>query len=276
MNITEWNDENFIPFGDRKRRQKILKEERESGRAMTDLHRERQKFFYLKCIEKLKEEKWTWTSFVDVDEYILPNGHVKSAHKIPETNNSTTIYAMLEIARTLNVSKMLSSPCIQMKRIMFGSKESERYQVQYLAPEGFNVSNLFTFRWRWHESYSGTPLGKCVLDVSRVNASAHLVMHEIKISRVIRSLCPKSTMFVSFNDSSFLVNHYVGSWEQWSFRSDPRSKLGWTRTRDVFDKRKVSFGQDDSAREWLKDFVARDGREVVSSLLEGAGLLARS
>ena len=50
MNITEWNDENFIPFGDRKRRQKILKEERESGRAMTDLHRERQKFFYLKCI----------------------------------------------------------------------------------------------------------------------------------------------------------------------------------------------------------------------------------
>ena len=273
INITQWKDEDFWPEEDRKNWQLDLQSGIRNARRQTDLHVHRQTIFCQQCMRQLKTENWTWTAFVDVDEYILPNRNVKEAYRIPGQDSTATIFQLLETAKTSNISNMLSSPCIHAKRILFGSKESEPHQVEHSAPQGFNVSNLLTFRWRWHESYSDTFLGKCILDLSRVNASVHLDIREINIHRIVRSLCPKATMYISYEDSSLLVHHYVGSWEQWSFRSDPRSGLGWTRTREVFEKRKVNFGQDESAREWLKSFVDKEGRELASLLLEGAGLL---
>ena len=274
MNITEWNDEDFVPKAIWETWKKRLQVGHKGGMAMTHLHRHRQAYFYLHCITTLKQEHRTWTSFVDVDEYIVPNRNVTERFRIPGSeDHTTTILELIESANRLNISEMLSSPCVQMKRLGYGSKESDPSQVQRMAPQGFNVSNLVTFRWRWHESYSSTRLGKCLLDVSRVSAKLHLTPSEINIHRIVRSLCPRENMYISHQDSSFVVNHYTGSWEQWSFRNDPRSKGEGLRTKEIFEKMHVDFGQDDSAREWLLGFFQKAGGDLASALLEDAGIV---
>ena len=80
-------------------------------------------------------------------------------------------------------------------------------------------------------------------------------------------------MYISHQDSSFVVNHYTGSWEQWSFRNDPRSKGEGLRTKEIFEKMHVDFGQDDSAREWLLGFFQKAGGDLASALLEDAGIV---
>ena len=64
------------------------------------------------------------------------------------------------------------------------------------------------------------------------------------------------------------VNHYIGSFEQYSSRNDVR------RSIDKFnDFGKVSDGTDFQLQHWLKDFVEMIGVKKSTELLKYAGII---
>lgn len=270
MNITEWTDRDFWVGEDLEPWKKL--EEGKATNQWIGIHRDRQKMFYLGCMTRLKEENASWTALFDVDEYITANQNVKEKYRLPLAEKKT-IFDSLEYAKAANISSMLSSPCIGVRRLMFGSKESTSRSVQKNVPEGFNGSDFFTLRWRHHKRLGHLKengLAKSMLDLSRVNFE-NLTLPEMNPHRVVRCVCPKTNIYIENGDSSFLLNHYIGTWKQWSFRSDPRKDKGNTRTRKRFDLNIESAGEADSARDWLGTFVEKEGRELAAALLEGAG-----
>ena len=75
-----------------------------------------------------------------------------------------------------------------------------------------------------------------------------------------------------------MVNHYVGSWEQYSSRIDGRRGIN-RRDRNTFLKRSnLNYGESHQLRDldWLSQFVDKVGDETISALLlEGAGSPAK-
>jgi hypothetical protein len=70
-----------------------------------------------------------------------------------------------------------------------------------------------------------------------------------------------------------VVHHYLGTWEQYSFRENVRKiiKEG-NRSRKSFNRYKnVDAGDDDSIGPWLDGFVEDKGLDVASKLLKGVG-----
>ena len=268
-----------------------------SPMAQAQRHIDRQHNFYLQCIKTLHQQHWTsWTAFIDVDEYIHPNPHfIHPFLPINKTwsSTTTTIYQLLEqhaqakkynsikpntiesSSSSSSSSSSISSPCIHMKRLLFGNQESPTSKIQYMAPNGMEelVHHLYTFRWRWHERYTDTILAKCLLDVSHIpTIDDDLVVSEINSHRIIKRYCSKSTMYIPYNQSFLLVYHYLGTWDQWSFRDDPRKRIGWARTKDLYQLRgNVHFASDDTIRPWLQGLIQQEGYDLVQILLDGAG-----
>jgi hypothetical protein len=67
--------------------------------------------------------------------------------------------------------------------------------------------------------------------------------------------------------SPFVVYHYTGSFEQFSYRVDGRDN----RNRKEYQQRAFDAWSDDSTRFWLKDFVDEVGSTLAKELLKGAG-----
>jgi hypothetical protein len=76
-------------------------------------------------------------------------------------------------------------------------------------------------------------------------------------------------MFVS--SGPLAINHYVGSWEYFSYRNDSRGlrRKGW--------EEKATAGKirnDDEIRPWIGGFVDHFGKHLAKYLLADVGFLA--
>ena len=69
--------------------------------------------------------------------------------------------------------------------------------------------------------------------------------------------------------SPFVVYHYAGTFEQFSYRDDGRS----SRTMEKYKKLYFDFWYDDGAKFWLSCFVQTVGLRTAKDLLEGVGEL---
>ena len=71
--------------------------------------------------------------------------------------------------------------------------------------------------------------------------------------------------------SPFLIHHYVGSWEAFSFRNDPRSAM--IRTPEIWESRgKIPRIFEPNTDTWLEGFIKDVGNERAWRLLRHAGL----
>jgi hypothetical protein len=73
--------------------------------------------------------------------------------------------------------------------------------------------------------------------------------------------------------SPFVLRHYAGTFDQFTYQNDSRS---WARSNEaygVFRADDHAEVEDDSMWPWLKDFVASEGHELASALLADVGLL---
>lgn len=74
-----------------------------------------------------------------------------------------------------------------------------------------------------------------------------------------------------FGTSYFRVNHYLDSFEAYSYRNDARADTRNCR-RCYDDKGKVAGKQkDEDMQPWLNAFVSNVGYEKAKALLAGAG-----
>jgi hypothetical protein len=275
INITEWTDTDFMDFDLIRKRDTRVYDSKNRTKTLTDWHRQRQKFFNVACLRRLKEEKRRWTLMVDTDEYLLPNQNAKKDFRIRNTANKT-IYEMLQ-ARDGPKGKdeQISQGCIPLPRLRFGVKESNETETQRYAPGGLNGTDFVSVRYRyrvvWH-NMTLNRLGKAMVDVSRVPLGMlqHGPHNGDPHQPVIR-LC--TDRYRKSPVSPFVLHHYVGTFDQFFYRDDSRPHARSNEVYEAFRGDEHAEVEDDSMRPWLKEFVASAGHELASALLADVGVL---
>lgn len=97
----------------------------------------------------------------------------------------------------------------------------------------FNILFIQTLRFRKHAPLNSLDLNrysKAIVDVSRLQNKSEITMRTIH--RPLDKYCPKALMNITADESFLVVNHYLGTLEQFSFRNDARKADG-RRTIDV-------------------------------------------
>lgn len=265
-----------------------------------DRHRGRQKFFYRSCLLELQNMNRTWVSLHDSDEYmvynhpggddaVFHNWQDKQQARLDERNRNgehlTLMKPSITPPTTAEVGGMLKyirqeqaaglkyyqSPCIGVPRLMFGADESTVNERNRNIPAGIDTDNLDTIRWRKHSKrndFVKNALGKVLIDVSRVNMAKTPYFESLH--RPIKSIC--TAPWHNDWESGLRINHYLGSWESYSFRDDARR--GGERSREQWEYKATtnSEGTDDIIRPWVSGFVETHGLAKAQQLLHGAGL----
>ena len=274
MEITQWTDADFM-----------LRSDFGSNNDTYLQFLRRQLEFYAKCLGHLKEEGRSWALLIDTDEFIAPNHFAAPDFRISNMTN-TTLLAKLEKIQRTNVSTMMSSPCVFLPRLPYGTKESSTSEVEQLVPSSFSGMDFMTLRWRWRarsafaenqpNPHNGQPKGMVNLHyledwmVAYGPSLKRNVVEVVGVHRPVKNMCPEKDRGTLHRHASFVVHHYPGTLEQWTFRNDGRS--AWTRSKEAYQglaqrARKL----DDSIRPWLQDFVEAHGEDLALRLLQGVG-----
>jgi hypothetical protein len=269
-----------------------------------DRHRGRQKFFYKQCLIHLKERNRTWVALHDSDEYLVYNHaggvkfeaweammmaqhdpkkvsggasgntkRIRPAHTPPTTGEEG---AMIDYIRKEQAAKMkyYQSPCIGVPRLQFGTNESSAQERNDQVPDGFEADLFDTMRWRKHAArndFYKNSLGKVIMDVSRIDVASSPKFYSLH--RPIKKIC--TAPWHNDWDSGLRINHYLGSWESYTFRDD--SRRGGERSREMWEYRGFTNDEesDDNIRPWLDGFVHRHGTLKAQGLLQNVGLPKR-
>ena len=261
INITLWSDENFLPIETKQKFEKF----------QTYLYLVRQEHFILECLKTLKQENQTWITYVDTDEFIMPN---RDAESVYQFNKSRKVYYILtdppQNEHWNNLTE--ESACHSMVRRDMGVKPSSDDEIQRGVPNGFNGSLFLTYRFRWPQPYyTQQRPGKAFLDLSRVPLE-DIYPGNTNPHRPLKSHCMPGDAYPGFPSSRrspFLVYHYAGSFEQFSYRDDGRKSRTWDR----YNQRYFNHTSDDVAKFWLPGFVHEVGEQMARYLLEGVGEL---
>lgn len=228
MVIDEWSDDHFIEESDVK---KIHKQRGQASFSWsTKMHRWRQRAFYAKCLKTLKNENQTWTMLTDTDEYLTLNTYTQEQRMDIETPG--LIMKFLNEAKHDTSINLQPSPCIMMPRLTYGSKESTHQQISSGVPQPFNGSDFVTQRFRKHgptDTVQG--LAKTIIDLSRVKTKFLSKRQAASPHRPIIHYCPLTLLKMKILDSPLVVRHYLGTWEQFSYRDDARKRDGMKSNR---------------------------------------------
>ena len=276
MEITEWTDTDFMMHPN-------------FTKDVAFQYVQRQLEFYSKCTGQLRQEGRSWTLFTDSDEFVTPNHYaapnLRVSNMTKTTNATTSLLLQLEQVQQANVSRIMSSPCVVLPRLRFGTKESTAVEVQHSVPVPFSGMDFMSLRWRWraksafgkttNNRHNGMP--KCMVNVQYVQDSMiqydgsgkNPVDQLVNAHRPVMALCLEADMRIMVRQATFVVHHYPGTLEQWTFRDDGRA---WTRNPEAYQGlAKRARKLDDSIRPWLQDLVNVHGDELVHQLLEGVG-----
>ena len=212
---------------------------------------------------------------IDTDEFIVPSKLFRQmkpsyVNMIPMDQPGSVLNILQQVVR--NTSHLVNYPCISMLRVLFGSVESHRALLDVNSPEGFDVMKFETLRWRYHgvprdKTLNGNP--KVLLDLAAIPEQFFPEV-VFSIHRPVPRFCKKNSelAFSNYRKQPIAANHYLGSWERYSSKTDSR------RSREVYDaKANMRKGHDDGVELWLRGFVNFFGPETAAKLLGKAYLL---
>ena len=297
IQISEWSDEDFMPPA-------LISAHHNpnmSQEETTKLFRQRQEEFYTRCMARLHYESQSWVALIDTDEYILPNTNAHEPYRLfgytteeKKNMNDKTVLDLLSDARQQSNSqedrqhdvpqkfniaitqKLKETPCLAMTRLTFGVKESTHEEINQGVPYGFDPLKFQTLRWRWHGGRTNkkiNKISKSIIDLSRVDPKLFVPTEQVMVHIPIKEYCtPEGTdgnqhLWQLNVQSSLVVHHYAGTWEQWSHRNDSRGK----RTLENYQKLMYNKQTDDNIRPWLRKFVAEHGYWQSWDLLKDVG-----
>jgi Glycosyl transferase family 2 len=294
IRVDVWNDDTFVATRNctpDMSRPDILS-------AKKDSHRCRQIEFYQSCARHLRAQNRTWTSFHDIDEYLVVASRANASHNDLVQHPGAILkliqrYASSRSADDNNSSARdetnwphwFSRPCFTVPRVLFSAAEVANLHDDALsnqAPSFVNVSQFDTLRYRYQATPAGSAdgLAKSVMDVSRLPAEMVTTPSDPKMAaappppgnahRPFRDLCTHA--WPKPHELPLVIHHYLGSWEAFSFRDDARR--GGLRTVEKWRERSAlrHGGINDDARGWMSGFVRMVGEEAARQLLQDAGL----
>jgi|AntRauTorckE5430_2_1112549.scaffolds.fasta_scaffold00313_9 zinc transporter ZupT len=291
MEIKLWNDADYGHWID----------DRMNG---VHKHRDRQKRFLAECQKHHKAKNRSWVAVIDTDEYLTFN-ILSDDDRDPERRNDVDVFDLIdgtnftelnyrvemqEARRAMTEDNVLtqktvfeyisehqeerpwiSEPCYLMTRTLFSAIESPSHTAEDAGVDkyGLDVNKFNTLKYFKHGekgSWIHNKYGKVIIDLSRTDAN--IIVHDMANIHVPLESC--NYPFRLYETGLLRVHHYLGSWEQYSARSDVR------RHRDKFDKSAlVNFGTDYQLQGWLKRFVMIVGEQNSKELLQYSGVIDR-
>jgi hypothetical protein len=292
IHILEWGDRDFwradlklVPIPDDAELQ-----------TKRDRHRGRQKYFYKQCLIRCKKDNRTWVSLHDSDEYLVYNHaggdkfaeweerrrktsrmpRMKPSRTPPTTAEAGAMIKYINQERDAGL-KYYKSPCIGVPRTMFGADESQvdPKAIVKSVPKQFHWTAplMDSLKYRQHATrndFIKNALGKVIIDVSRVNVAK--TPYFMSLHRPIKKICP--TPWINDWDAGLRINHYLGSWNSYSFRDD--SRRGSERSWEVWTYKATTLGEntDDNIRPWVSGLIETEGPDVAADMLKDVGLPA--
>jgi hypothetical protein len=302
MTITEWTEQNYMDADFAKRsRQYFKKNDTQLDRRMRQqYHMERQAKFIKQCSLHMQRTKnTTWVSFHDIDEYYVINSEqvANAADRMSEPGSVLTLLHQIQSQQEPFDTKMLHSrtglgrsrtgraalehvtgPCVTTYRTPYGAVPSPKQAMQRNVPDFVDPVQFETLKWRHHQvpGYKSSQIGKSLIDVSRVPDLKNMDWPDrerfpFSPHRLV-PICPE----VHYHPKAFIrINHYVGSWENYSFRTNDGRK-GGNKNRKAWETKSNIVGGllGDEARPWVQGFVNLMGIDGSKILLADAGLPA--
>jgi hypothetical protein len=238
----------------------------------------RQRGFITECAYFMKKQGVHFTTFIDSDEFIVINriGHDEEGSDFEPSGDKMFLNARKSLSLIEEVPTVMSainalrrlndaivSPCYTMPRLLYGALENvtcpDAMDCIALAKEHFQYSDMSTLRFHQHApkgDFKFSKFGKVIMNLSSNAIPEELIRKEVprNIHRPWKEVCGPGV--VNFYNSLFYVNHYIGSWERYSFRSDER------RDRKEWEVRAfLTMGTscDKRMHEWLTSFVDQVG-----------------
>jgi Glycosyl transferase family 2 len=263
--------------------------------AKKDSHRCRQIEFYQSCARHLRAQNRTWTSFHDIDEYLVVASRANVSHNDLVQQPGAILkliqrYASNRSADDSNSSARdesnwphwFSRPCFTVPRVLLSAAEVDRRPEDALpnqVPRFVSAAQFDTLRYGYQATPAGSAdgLAKSVIDVSRLPVALAVPPMGPKAAvppgnahRPFRDYCTHA--WPKPHALPLVIHHYLGSWEAFSFRDDARR--GGLRTFEKWKGRSTLThgGINDDARGWMSGFVRMVGEEAARQLLQDAGL----
>jgi hypothetical protein len=241
----------------------------------TVLHRKRQLDFYHGCARHLKQRNRTWTSFHDNDEYVVATDAANVTARDIQQSPGAILAVFQQYSSRRNEPQVVNrynateafqfrdwdvwfsaKPCVVLPRVFVSAKESSEADVAKGVPDFLDPYRFDTLRWR----HQGTKrdfrggLGKGFVDLSwlpyeAINGTTGHIHQPFGDKYCTH---PKATA----DGLPLMLNHYVGSWEEYSHRDNDARKGGF-RSFETWKKRsgRAWGGINDLARPWIAGFV---------------------
>jgi hypothetical protein len=142
IQIEVWDDSDFGYSRDWQ-----AAEQQGNTSELTRIYKDRQKYFYEKCSNHLKTQNRSWTTFHDVDEYIVLDKHyINNTESLLQQPGS--ILKWLQEARQTKPKgipqRYWTKDCITLSRTMYGTHPSSVSVIQKDVPEFLNASKFET------------------------------------------------------------------------------------------------------------------------------------
>jgi hypothetical protein len=249
-------------------------------------HRHRQVTFYVKLLRTLNKIGIPWVLLTDTDEFVSMDyrGLQKHANPLlrdmagqfPIQTPGSILQALMHYEQMTNKTQS----CLFVPRYIVGSKEANAILVERYLPasndtnSSLNPHKFLTQRYLY-QAKERMPDGKNMMHVTAVdtvkaNPNVHKVSH----------YCPRRDGADSIESTAlFKIHHYMGTLEQYSFRSDPRAETNVslhpvTKGRNEQAYNKKGNGTTDlytHSQGWIEGFIQQVGLAKAKELLAGVG-----
>ena len=254
-------------------------------------HRDRQARFYEKCLTHLHDIGKSWTVLYDTDEYLVFTDYNQTFEdgKITTPSSMSKPGAIIDFIHHAQESgstnPKLNTPCYMIPRLLYGSKEIPEEEVSVSIPNeaSLEAHQLDSIRWRYHntgkkikryhgvgEPTNANGLGKVIINVASL--TPYMPLSVKSPHRPIHHVCGPSSSYNDTRFSPFRINHYLGSWEAYSYREDSRKGAERSRERWETLAHESNDERSDEASTWLKGFYKEVGVEKANFVLDGAGI----
>jgi hypothetical protein len=244
-----------------------------------------------------KQRNREWLMLVDTDEYIVVNYASGLYYNITKNIPISKSGSVLTFIKQHHQLTGENHTCSYMPRYMFGNKESDTAMVEKHMSPGMDGMKFLTQRFIYRNPIR-MHNGKNLINIRKLPLlTTYSSVHHVS------SYCPDPDKMRTVNHvkkSLLRVHHYLGTPEQYFFRSDPRmAKTHANRTNTTkgheqplkqnkdgaivpvsyFTRGKSRYNNlnlratypDQGARAWVKGFIQEVGLETALALLEGVG-----
>jgi hypothetical protein len=211
-------------------------------------HRARQRLFYSQCMMKHQQASahHGWTLFLDTDEFVSINYPMLSSLRpfydmnnipIPSISEPGSVLKLLQLEQDYfnfneeaqQSNNITSSPCIQIPRFRYGIVEMPKSPLHYNLPATVNASHYATLRWQIHaktNNYGMNRISKTIIDLRRISSDELYDNFPIveSIHKPLPMHCTRRKLHIRSTQQIFVIHHYLGTYEQYTFRKDSRGR----------------------------------------------------